>query len=196
MSITVDDVKSALSKVIDPNTNKDFVSSKSIRNLKVESGEISLDIELGYPAKSQIELLRANVLAALQAEGRVLTGLEIVFQHRPYDWNHPAPLEKLAGELTASGAVIAASSEGGLFEYGSDDAIVGNLQALHAGGVRLVAGSVTKDDEARRRMIANSKFKLVPRGLHGIAPLAERGGYAIAEVAPSHFSDQVALRPR
>jgi ATP-binding protein involved in chromosome partitioning len=69
MSITVDDVKSALSKVIDPNTNKDFVSSKSVRNLKVEGGEISLDIELGYPAKSQIESIRANVLAALQPLG-------------------------------------------------------------------------------------------------------------------------------
>ena len=69
MSITVDDVKSALSKVIDPNTNKDFVSSKSVRNLKVEGGEISLDIELGYPAKSQIEAIRANVLAALQPLG-------------------------------------------------------------------------------------------------------------------------------
>ncbi|WP_426318554.1 iron-sulfur cluster carrier protein ApbC [Pseudoduganella sp. R-43] len=69
MSITVDDVKSALSKVIDPNTNKDFVSSKSVRNLKVEGGEISLEIELGYPAKSQIESIRANVLAALQPLG-------------------------------------------------------------------------------------------------------------------------------
>ncbi|WP_431477426.1 iron-sulfur cluster carrier protein ApbC [Massilia eburnea] len=69
MSITVDDVKSALSKVIDPNSNKDFVSSKSVRNLKVEGGEISLDIELGYPAKSQIESIRANVLAALQPLG-------------------------------------------------------------------------------------------------------------------------------
>jgi len=69
MSITVDDVKSALSKVIDPNTNKDFVASKSVRNLKVEGGEISLEIELGYPAKSQIESIRANVLAALQPLG-------------------------------------------------------------------------------------------------------------------------------
>jgi ATP-binding protein involved in chromosome partitioning len=73
MSITIDDVKSALSKVIDPNTTKDFVSSKSVRNLKVEGGEISLDIELGYPAKSQIEAIRANVLAALQPLGAQVT---------------------------------------------------------------------------------------------------------------------------
>ncbi|WP_317203584.1 iron-sulfur cluster carrier protein ApbC [Janthinobacterium sp.] len=67
MSITVEDVKAALTLVIDPNTQKDFVSSKSVKNLKVEGGDISLDIELGYPAKSQIEAIRASVQAPLQA---------------------------------------------------------------------------------------------------------------------------------
>jgi ATP-binding protein involved in chromosome partitioning len=66
MSTTAEDVKAALSNVIDPNTGKDFVSTKSVRNLKVEGGDISLDIELGYPARSQIDALRTSVLAALQ----------------------------------------------------------------------------------------------------------------------------------
>ncbi|WP_338764564.1 iron-sulfur cluster carrier protein ApbC [Massilia sp. METH4] len=69
MSITVEDVKAALSKVVDPNTTKDFIATKSVRNLKVDNGSIALDIELGYPAKSQIEPIRASVLAALQAFG-------------------------------------------------------------------------------------------------------------------------------
>jgi len=71
MSITAEDVKAALAQVIDPNTQKDFVSSKTVRNLKVDGGDISLDIELGYPAKSQIDLIRKSVLAAL----RVLPGV-------------------------------------------------------------------------------------------------------------------------
>jgi ATP-binding protein involved in chromosome partitioning len=62
MSITADDVKAALSKVIDPNTGKDFVSSKSIKNIQVDGGDIALDLELGYPAKSQIASLRAAVV--------------------------------------------------------------------------------------------------------------------------------------
>jgi ATP-binding protein involved in chromosome partitioning len=69
MSITVEDVKAALSKVVDPNTTKDFVASKSVRNLKVENGQISLDIELGYPANSQIEPIRASVQQALAGFG-------------------------------------------------------------------------------------------------------------------------------
>ena len=67
MSITVEDVKAALSKVVDPNTTKDFVSGKAVKNLKVEGHDISLDIELGYPALSQLEAIRASVAAPLQA---------------------------------------------------------------------------------------------------------------------------------
>jgi len=73
MSITAEDVKSALATVLDPNTGKDYVTSKSVRNLKVEGGDISLDIELGYPAKSQIEGIRAAVLAALAPLGGKVT---------------------------------------------------------------------------------------------------------------------------
>ncbi|GAB3420760.1 iron-sulfur cluster carrier protein ApbC [Massilia agilis] len=65
MSITVEDVKAALGTVIDPNTGKDFVSSKEVRNLKVEGGAVSLDIELGYPAKSQHAAIKAAVTEAL-----------------------------------------------------------------------------------------------------------------------------------
>jgi hypothetical protein len=49
----------------------------------------------------------------------------------------------------------------------------------------------------RKRMIAQAKrFRLFPRGLEGFAPLAERGGYALAESRPAIVSEQVLLRPR
>jgi ATP-binding protein involved in chromosome partitioning len=67
MSITVEDVKAALSKIVDPNTTKDFVSGKAVKNLKVEGNAVSLDIELGYPALSQLESIRASVAGPLQA---------------------------------------------------------------------------------------------------------------------------------
>ena len=139
----------------------------------------------------------ANALAALEREGRPLHGLDVTFERRTYDWNEPASLRDLIAGLTAERAVIAASSEGALFEYGSDEAIVANLGALRAGGrgARLVAGSVTRADQARRRMIANTRFKLVPRGLDGFAPLAARAGYTIVRTGAAMLSDQVLLRP-
>jgi hypothetical protein len=139
----------------------------------------------------------ARALAALAAPGGPLHGLEIQFQHHAYDWNDTAPLARLLDGLAARGAIIAASSEGGLFEYGTDDAIVANLTALARAGVPIVAGSVTTSSEMRKRMIAQAKrFRIFPRGLEGFAPLAERGRYAIADSRPAIVSEQVLLRPR
>ncbi len=61
---TPDQLLQALAAVNDPNTGKDFVSTKSLRNLQVHGGDISFDVELGYPAKSQIPLLRNALIAA------------------------------------------------------------------------------------------------------------------------------------
>jgi ATP-binding protein involved in chromosome partitioning len=66
MSITADDVKAALASVIDPNTGKDFVSAKEVKNIKVEGATVSLDIELGYPARSQHAAIKGAVMEALQ----------------------------------------------------------------------------------------------------------------------------------
>ncbi|MCW5637052.1 MAG: iron-sulfur cluster carrier protein ApbC [Rubrivivax sp.] len=57
-------VLDALKAVTDPLTGKDFVSSRAIRNLKLEGGDVSFDLELGYPAKSQHAALRAALVAA------------------------------------------------------------------------------------------------------------------------------------
>jgi ATP-binding protein involved in chromosome partitioning len=74
MSPTDIAVADALKSVIDPNTGKDFVSTKQLRNLKVEGGDVSFDVELGYPAKSQIPALRKALIAAV----RTLPGVENV----------------------------------------------------------------------------------------------------------------------
>ena len=54
----------ALKTVVDPNTGKDFVSTKQLKNLKVDDGEVTFDVELGYPAKSQLAGLRKSLIAA------------------------------------------------------------------------------------------------------------------------------------
>ena len=66
MSLTVETVQTALKGLIDPNTQIDFVSSKSVKNLRVDGGEISLDIVLGYPAKSQFDSIRKSVIGILR----------------------------------------------------------------------------------------------------------------------------------
>jgi len=64
MAVTQAALTDALKTVLDPNTGKDFVSTKALKNLQIHEGEISFDIELGYPAKSQIPALRKALVAA------------------------------------------------------------------------------------------------------------------------------------
>ena len=66
MSISVEAVKAALSQVIDPNTGKDLVSGKSAKNIQVNGLDISFDVELGYPARSQIGALRDAATQAVR----------------------------------------------------------------------------------------------------------------------------------
>jgi ATP-binding protein involved in chromosome partitioning len=61
---TPDQLLQALQTVIDPNTGKDFVSTKALKHLQVTGGEVSFDVELGYPAKSQFPALRSALVAA------------------------------------------------------------------------------------------------------------------------------------
>ncbi|OGT20779.1 MAG: ATP-binding protein [Gallionellales bacterium RIFOXYB12_FULL_54_9] len=75
MSFSEADVQSALKSLIDPNTRKDFVSGKSLKNIKISGSDVSLDILLGYPAKSVWDEIRAMVEVHLKA---VLPGVGAV----------------------------------------------------------------------------------------------------------------------
>jgi ATP-binding protein involved in chromosome partitioning len=69
MSLTEPQVQETLRKLVDPNTGKDFVASRAVKNLKVAGDSVSLEIELGYPGKSQFERIRRQVIDALKAAG-------------------------------------------------------------------------------------------------------------------------------
>ena len=69
MSLSLETVQAALKEVIDPNTGKDLFSSKSARNIKLDGSDVSLDVELGYPAKSQLDPIRRAVVAKLRGAG-------------------------------------------------------------------------------------------------------------------------------
>jgi ATP-binding protein involved in chromosome partitioning len=69
MSLSEAQVHDALRKLVDPNTGKDFVVTRSARNIKVSENQVSLDIELGYPGRTQHDPIRRQVVQALKAAG-------------------------------------------------------------------------------------------------------------------------------
>jgi len=66
MSLTEQQIRTALSAAVDPNTGKDFVAGKAVKNIKFDGDDVSFDIELAYPAKSQIDAIRKQVIAAVR----------------------------------------------------------------------------------------------------------------------------------
>jgi ATP-binding protein involved in chromosome partitioning len=69
MSLSEAAVQAALKQLVDPNTGKDFIATRSARNIKLAGDDVSLDIELGYPGKSQVEPIRRQVAQALRQAG-------------------------------------------------------------------------------------------------------------------------------
>ena len=74
MSLNEQAVTDALKTVIDPNTGKDFVSTRQLKNLRIDGADVAFEVELGYPAKSQIAALREALIAAV----RTVAGVENV----------------------------------------------------------------------------------------------------------------------
>jgi len=74
MAITEADVTARLAALVDPNTGKSFVAGKAVKKIAVAGADVSVDLQLGYPAKSQHETLRTLVagdLATLSGAGRI-----------------------------------------------------------------------------------------------------------------------------
>ena len=67
MAVTKDAVQAALKDLIDPNTQKDFVTSKEVKSVNVDGETVSLEIELGYPANTQLNAIRNLVVGAVKA---------------------------------------------------------------------------------------------------------------------------------
>ncbi|MES2771690.1 MAG: iron-sulfur cluster carrier protein ApbC [Pseudomonadota bacterium] len=65
MTITVEIVQNTLKELIDADLQKDYVSSRCAKNIRIDGADITLDIELGYPAKSQLEQIAKAVQAKL-----------------------------------------------------------------------------------------------------------------------------------
>lgn len=83
MSIDRALVDAALAAVVDPNTGRPYAAIKGVRNVAIDGDAVTVDVVLGYPAKSLHDDVRAQVAAALKAvpgvrDARVNVSQEIV----------------------------------------------------------------------------------------------------------------------
>ncbi|SFN95951.1 ATP-binding protein involved in chromosome partitioning [Nitrosospira briensis] len=66
MPITEQQIQQALREITDLSTGKDYVSNNEARNIVIDGDNVSLDVVLGYPAKSVIDSIRKQVVDKLK----------------------------------------------------------------------------------------------------------------------------------
>jgi len=67
VTITKTDIETALDQVINPDTGASFAAGKAVKTVAVDGDAVSVEIVLGYPAKTVLESVRESVASALRA---------------------------------------------------------------------------------------------------------------------------------
>ncbi len=176
-------------------------SWNTVIRLQVEQGELLVGREIGITVMdldARAPGFGGRAIEALCASGGPLGGLKVGFRHFSYEWSDAEQLRKLLRDLEAGDAACGISSEGGLFEYGSDEEIVSNLRALDAETPRdaVVVGSVTRDGGPVRASLIASRLLTRPRTIEGFRSLCDQGGWKVEEAIERPFSYNVRLGKR
>jgi hypothetical protein len=139
----------------------------------------------------------ASAIATLQQDGAPLHHLRIRFQGVAYNWSDAAQLGAVLDANDGNTALCVISSEGGLFEYGSDAEIAANLVALHEHTTAdaIVVGSVCREGEMTR-VHSGIGATLRPRRREAFAALATHSGWQVDTFIERPFSDSVRLVKR
>ncbi len=117
-----------------------LISKKDPSLLKNRKIEINvLDMDTFGPGFGK------NCIESLKTPNQYFHLLDISFRFIKYNWNDPSQMEGLLTERKEW--ITLCSSEGGLFEYGSNEVIVSNMNLLYnkTGNEMKIAGSLIKD---------------------------------------------------
>jgi hypothetical protein len=147
-----------------------------LTNKKIEINV--LDIDAYGPAFAE------QCINALKSPGHRFHELDISFRHINYDWNKTQKLLELLLERKEWTQIC--SSEGGLFEYCSDDIIIQNLQILYDNSPEdiIIAGSLLHNIEtidagfvAALKISTSIKPRLL--GINGLKSIIEKNKWKL-----------------
>ena len=149
-----------------------------------------LDVDAAGPAFVE------RAVAALKAPGGPLSAMTVSVHHATYDWSDATRLPGLLAALPAD-AICAVSSEGALFEYGTDQQIVEHLRVLRAASpaAATCVGTVTRDSAATRASRASTRVTTIPRSIGAFRDLASAARWRVEVVLERPFAYSVRLEP-
>lgn len=103
------DIENLLKTFIDPNHGVDLVSAKSVKSILIDNENISVKLELGYPAKSIINAMQASVQQHLKAAGIANVNVEVSVKIIPH-----AVQQALKPHPQVKNIIAVASGKGGV----------------------------------------------------------------------------------
>jgi len=138
----------------------------------------------------------SRALAALRQTGSPLHGVDAEFRYLPYDWSEPSALARLLSTIDRTEALVAGSSEGGLFEYGSDAQIVEALRDFRAATASEASftGSLSRTDGYASCFNAAGGAAIRFRSPEAFAKLVRQAGWTIARTVECPLSLVVCLK--
>jgi hypothetical protein len=141
-----------------------------LKNRHIEINVLDIDKAGSDFAERSIEALKSG-------DGK-FSNLNVSLRYLPYNWNHTAELRDLLKNRKEW--LIICTSEGGLFEYGSDEDIISNLDAIYENsrGEIILAGSVMRDidtiDAAAKAAMKITSIKARMLGIGGLNTILEK----------------------
>ena len=149
-----------------------------------------LDLESAGP------VFGGRALLALMAPHEPLAGLDITLDYTPYHWDEPQRLQTCLESLKLRDSIVVASSEGGLFDYGTDSQIIGHLEIIRAMTPHhtVVAATTTPTGGPGRAFNQTSGTRTISRTRDAFGELVASAGWVVSEVAGVMMNDVSVLK--
>ena len=180
--LTIDNINSILSSVVDKYTEQDIVSSNAINNINIDGDKVEITVELNYPAKGYHDELSKQITDALAENG--INNVSVTVNTKIVKYS----TQKGVAILSEVKNIIAvASGKGGV---GKSTTSVNLALALQAEGAKVAILDADIYGPSQPRMLGVSKLKpdtsaegkLLPILGHGMQSMSI--GYLVDEDNP------------
>jgi ATP-binding protein involved in chromosome partitioning len=180
--LTIDNINSILSSVVDKYTEQDIVSSNAINNINIDGNKVEITVELNYPAKGYHDELSKQITDVLAENG--INNVSVTVDTKIVKYS----TQKGVAILSEVKNIIAvASGKGGV---GKSTTSVNLALALQAEGAKVAILDADIYGPSQPRMLGVSKLKpdtsaegkLLPILGHGMQSMSI--GYLVDEDNP------------